>query len=505
MSITAEELKEILLEAKPLLEGREALAFRDGGPDTFFLILDGGEGEGPRIVRLLLSLHPDLNRVHLTRERSPPKNRVATTPFSARVDQELKGKELVRVVLPEGDRTFRLAFQGEEGGALSLVAELFGRHANLLLLDDSERILELFQEFRGKRRSLVRNAIHVPLPARQRKDARQDLVRFRPDGEVRIEAAPLNEAAEAFFRGRMQEMEQEKLKEKIESALKRRIKGEEKKADALQRELVAQRGADQFKKMGDLLQAHFRQLRRGMDRIEVDDLFSPKGGKTEIPLDPSLDGAANIAGYYKRYKKMTRGLLHIQRRIEEGAGKLAGLRALWERLIAAEDSKALRGIASELGLKEEPGRPERKRGTFGPEEKVRRYLSSDGLPILVGKDGASNDRLTFRIARGNDMWLHCEGAAGSHVVIRGERDKSIPLDSLKDAGLLAVHFSKRRGAERADVHYTPRKYVRRVKGAPPGKVILERHKTLSIPSDPGRLRRILESAEGEASSREDKG
>ena len=109
----------------------------------------------------------------------------------------------------------------------------------------------------------------------------------------------------------------------------------------------------------------------------------------------------------------------------------------------------------------------------------------------MGKDGATNHRLTFRFARGNDMWLHCRDAAGCHVLIRGEKNKSIPLASLMDAGLLAVHFSKRRDAAEAEVMYTQRKHVRPLKGAGPGKVTVERYKSLNIRSDPDRLREIL--------------
>jgi predicted ribosome quality control (RQC) complex YloA/Tae2 family protein len=92
------------------------------------------------------------------------------------------------------------------------------------------------------------------------------------------------------------------------------------------------------------------------------------------------------------------------------------------------------------------------------------------------------------------MWLHCHGAPGSHVIIQSERNKTVPLNSLMDAGLLAVHFSKLRGAEQADVVYTQRKYVRPVRGGPAGKVILERFKTLHIRSDPEGLKRILATA-----------
>jgi predicted ribosome quality control (RQC) complex YloA/Tae2 family protein len=60
----------------------------------------------------------------------------------------------------------------------------------------------------------------------------------------------------------------------------------------------------------------------------------------------------------------------------------------------------------------------------------------------------------------------------------------------ESAGQLAVYFSKRRGAARADVTYTSKKFVRKGRGKA-GPAIVERHKTLVIDHDPRLLAALL--------------
>jgi hypothetical protein len=69
--------------------------------------------------------------------------------------------------------------------------------------------------------------------------------------------------------------------------------------------------------------------------------------------------------------------------------------------------------------------------TEGPEP--RTFRSSDGLPILVGKSGPGNDRLTWRLARSHDLWLHAQGSPGSHVVVRLNKGKQAPPRTLREA------------------------------------------------------------------------
>ena len=123
----------------------------------------------------------------------------------------------------------------------------------------------------------------------------------------------------------------------------------------------------------------------------------------------------------------------------------------------------------------------------------RRYASTGGLEIWVGRSDAGNDHLTTRLARGNDLFFHLDGAPGSHVVLRTQGRSDPPSEALLDACELAVHFSKQRNASRADVHVVPIKNVRKPKGAKPGLVMVHGGKTIHLRRTPQRLRRVLEA------------
>ena len=124
-----------------------------------------------------------------------------------------------------------------------------------------------------------------------------------------------------------------------------------------------------------------------------------------------------------------------------------------------------------------------------------RFRSRDGFEILVGRSNEENDELTLRIARSHDLFFHVLGFPGSHVIVRAQKGKSVPLETLLDAAVVAVHYSKARDHGRAEVSYTPRKYVRKPRGARPGLVTVERSQTLFVGRDEARLRRVLDTAE----------
>jgi predicted ribosome quality control (RQC) complex YloA/Tae2 family protein len=478
MSMNLKELDDVLEEAEPRARGRTVLGFRDAGPDTFMLIL---EGEHPQILRFLISVHPGLDRAHLTPRRSPRKNRVKPTPFSARVQEKLEGLRMEEMAIEGKDRVLGIRFKGYR-----LVAELIGRHANLLLLDEENRIIELYRTFRGKARLLEKGAAYLPLPAPLR--AKRDKRRFDAGSEPAWSEAPLNGAADVYFLEMENEAREEGLKNRLAHHVKRKVKKLEQLMARLDEEAAAARDADHYKACGDLLQANFHRMKRGQARIEVEDLYT--GGERSIPLDREKDPSENIAVYYKRYKKLKSSVEHLEQRKLVVASDLERLKEAGARIAEGGD---LEGLAGELGVELEK-REARRKKPGKPAEEGRKYVTSDGLFVLVGRDNTSNDRLTFRAARGNDMWLHCQEAAGSHVILRVPKGKPAPLNSLIDAGHLAVHFSKRRGADLAEVIYTPRKYVRKIRGGPAGKVTVERFKTLNIRRDSARLEALLATA-----------
>ena len=124
----------------------------------------------------------------------------------------------------------------------------------------------------------------------------------------------------------------------------------------------------------------------------------------------------------------------------------------------------------------------------------RTFRSSSGARILVGRSARDNDALTFGAARGNDLWLHARGVQGSHVLVPhpGESPDS---RTLGDAALLAAHFSRSRGEDRAEVAWTRRKHVRKPKGAVPGSVLATQERVLAVRLSPERLATLLSTEE----------
>jgi predicted ribosome quality control (RQC) complex YloA/Tae2 family protein len=110
----------------------------------------------------------------------------------------------------------------------------------------------------------------------------------------------------------------------------------------------------------------------------------------------------------------------------------------------------------------------------------------------VGRSARDNDALTFKVARGNDVWLHARGLQGAHVLLPGAGEAP-DSRALGDAALLAAHFSSARGEERAEVAWTRRKHVRKPRGAAPGAVTISQEKTLRLRKDEARLAALLRS------------
>jgi predicted ribosome quality control (RQC) complex YloA/Tae2 family protein len=117
-------------------------------------------------------------------------------------------------------------------------------------------------------------------------------------------------------------------------------------------------------------------------------------------------------------------------------------------------------------------------------------ISSDGLEIWVGRNARENETVTFRWAKGNDWWLHAQGVGGAHVVIRNFGG-DLPTRTLEEAAQLATYFSKLRKAGRAEVDYTRRKHVRRVRGGPAGLVHFSQNRTLPVRLNSELVNRLL--------------
>ena len=128
------------------------------------------------------------------------------------------------------------------------------------------------------------------------------------------------------------------------------------------------------------------------------------------------------------------------------------------------------------------------KGGVRADEKVKKtseplhFRSTEGFEILVGRNNRQNDQLTLKTAKATDIWLHTQGIAGSHVIIRTE-GRQPGEKTLFEAAQLAAFHSKGRASAQVPVDYTAVKFVKKPAGAKPGMVIFTNNKTLFVAPD----------------------
>lgn len=302
------------------------------------------------------------------------------------------------------------------------------------------------------------------------------------------------------------------LRKPLRKAIRTALKRSTDKLDALQNELDACTRAAEWLECGEILKAHLNQLQRGMELVELPDLYHP-GHTRIIELQPRLKPLDNAKAYFKKHRKLTRGEDPIRQQIAKEQTRHARLETLAHTLRQWEDEAQpetpipdpIREEADACrihipGLTTRPAPPSDKKNTATG---IRTFISRDNLTIYVGKGARENDHLSRHIARGNDWWFHVAHMQGSHVVVvnphGGKKDpralEGLPQETLLDAAHLALWFSKARRATRAEIHYTQAKHLRKARHAPPGQVTVLQGNVLTLRVEPTRLDRLLRGDE----------
>lgn len=269
------------------------------------------------------------------------------------------------------------------------------------------------------------------------------------------------------------------------------------RAHRLRKELEAAPDPAPLRLRGDLILARWGEIPSGVDHVLLTDF---DGVPIEIPLDPALRPDENAARSYDEAGRAERALATLPERIRKAETEVERWKELVEgvregRLPADRLEKAL----GREGSAEASGR--RKTGAkkvAKPEPlPYRRFRSSGGLEIRVGKGARQNDDLTFHHSAPNDVWLHAGQVSGAHVILRWDREGNPPKRDLEEAAILAALNSGARHSGMVSITWTRRKYVRKPRKAPPGTVIAERVQTLFVEPDPGLSDRLSPKEEEE--------
>jgi predicted ribosome quality control (RQC) complex YloA/Tae2 family protein len=288
------------------------------------------------------------------------------------------------------------------------------------------------------------------------------------------------EAADAYFALAEERRRFFALKRKLRSHILSRLRQRRDLLNHLARDLDKFSNGEVHQRYGELLLANLRQAVKTGGGFQVTDYYDESQPLIEIPSAgiPTPQEAAEH--YFKLARKARRGFEKVGERLPQVENEIAQLETHLAELEARVDAVALNTLAAQLNL---PA-PEKKPSQSAKKEVkipgVRRYRSSDGYEIMVGRAGADNDNLTFRVAKSYDLWFHAADYPGSHVVLRNPQRKPVPPRSIAEAAQLAAKFSQARTLPRAAVNYCERKYVTKMKGFAPGQVRLSSFKTLMV-------------------------
>ncbi|MBO0858986.1 MAG: NFACT family protein [Chloracidobacterium sp.] len=290
------------------------------------------------------------------------------------------------------------------------------------------------------------------------------------------------EAADVYFAILEERRSLFALKRKLRSHILSRLRQRRDLLNHLARDLDKFLNGETHQRYGELLLANLHQAVKTASGFLVTDFYDEAQALIEIPSAgvPTPQEAAEH--YFKLARKARRGFEKVSDRLPQVENEIAHL----EEHLATVDAEAGAGALNSLAIQLNLPAPEKKKLSQPAAKKevkipgARRYRSSDGYEILVGRAGADNDHLTFRIAKSYDLWFHAADYPGSHVVLRNPQRKSVPPRAITEAAQLAAKFSQARKLPRAAVNYCERKYVTKMKGFAPGQVRLSSFKTIMV-------------------------
>jgi predicted ribosome quality control (RQC) complex YloA/Tae2 family protein len=226
---------------------------------------------------------------------------------------------------------------------------------------------------------------------------------------------------------------------------------------------------------GELLLAYASQIPPGSSKATVPGY---DGTPLVIPLDPTLTPIENARKLFQRYTRIRRARPALEERLRAAAGEreyLESVLTMADQATAQEDlEELLRELAEEGYL-----RRRRRAAHRAPAPKSRSYALDGGATVVVGRTNQDNDRVTFKVARPEDLWFHARGVPGAHVILRTGGRKAREGE-IAQAAAVAAYFSRARLSGSVPVDFTLRRYVRKPKGSRPGVVEYEREVTLRV-------------------------
>lgn len=293
----------------------------------------------------------------------------------------------------------------------------------------------------------------------------------------------INEALDTLFRSLVTRTSLDEERTQTLTAIRRAMAARKQTLKSIQRTVDEACKAERYKQLGELLLANLHTVEKGAKSVTVTDFFDTQMPEVVIELDEKLEPQANAERYFKRYRKARDAAATAESRLGQVGGEIARLTSAMADAEQAKTVDALRELRAALtsgGLLRQEIALEKQEAEFAG-YRIRRVNTPEGWEILYGENSTSNDHLTQKIAKPNDIWLHARQITGAHVIIRmAGRKPPVPRPVLLQAAKIAAMNCDAKHSSLVPIDHTQRKYVHKPRGSAPGFVIYRNEKTIDI-------------------------
>lgn len=279
-----------------------------------------------------------------------------------------------------------------------------------------------------------------------------------------------------YYQQKAQQDRSKELAGQVIKVIKNELKKDRRKVKKLNQQLEDASKADKYRIRGEILTTYLGKLTPGMESITLPNFYDDNK-PLKISLSPELSPSRNAQKYFTKYDKLKASVAHVNEQLRLANAEIDYFENIQNQIELASpaDIQEIRLELQEEGYikRKHKGKKQRKVRASKPEQ----FHTSDGTTVLVGKNNLQNDRLSFKTANKNEIWLHVKDIPGSHVVIR---DTNPSDETILEAAQLAAYFSKGRDSDNVPVDYLPVKRLRKPNGAKPGFVTFTGQRTLRV-------------------------
>lgn len=283
----------------------------------------------------------------------------------------------------------------------------------------------------------------------------------------------LSELLDAFYSDKASKDRAHQMSRELDTLVKNEIKKNRKKLQKQEEEYAETETADDWRIKGEVLTAYMHQVQAGMEEITLPNFYDDEK-EIQIELDPQKSPAENAQSLFSNYQKLKNRRSHLSQLIVSTRQELDYWESVQTQLDLAqpEDIEDIREELIAEGYIRQKRKKKKKKRT--QKAKAHAYVTSDGVSVSVGRNNRQNDELTMKTANKNHYWFHTKDIPGSHVILHTDQ----PSDqAVQEAAEIAAYHSKAQASSNVPVDYVEVKQVRKPKGAKPGFVIYDNHKT----------------------------